>query len=104
MNLRARIEALYDALAAMDTAIGAMEAVREKQELRGGSISSESLENLLTERETMVSAVALMEKLIHARRAIAPAHHDAVAGDLTSRRRCGPVWRRHCKMHVESGY
>jgi hypothetical protein len=95
MTLRLRIEALYNALASIDAAISALEALREQQEEHREPITSSSLEKLITEREKVMQAIAHIEKVAHARWAIHPRLPDGAANDLAARARCCIVSRRH---------
>jgi hypothetical protein len=106
MNLRLRTEALHNALAAIDEAIGTLEVLREQQEQRGGPIASATVEKLITEREIVTQAIAQIEKLAQSRRALAPSLQHIHAGDLTFRARCLPISRRRDveRSRVEDGY
>lgn len=94
MNFTQSIEALHIALANVDEAIGTLELLQEQQERRQGPISSASVEKLITERETVLQAIAQMEKQTNA------------PSDLAFSRRCARISRRHdleCPRN-EDGY
>lgn len=63
MSFTSSLEALHAALANVDEAIGALELRQERQERRRGPISSASVEELITERDAVMQAIAQIEKL-----------------------------------------
>lgn len=106
MNLSRSIDDLQAALHNVDQAIVALEVLQERQEQRQAPISSSSVEELISERQAVLQAIAQVEKLKPAPRPEGLRLWVGAGTDLASRRRWAHASRRYdleCPRN-EDGY